>query len=189
MQDARRYGFLALFLALAACAGGGTQEAVAPQPAKPIDAARFYTGTWYEIARTPMKLTDGCVAGTTAYLPGSNGQVIERDACQMGTPAGKEKEIQGPVDFLNPGQNTKVAVHYTVYWIIPITRTYWMLDRGTDYRWFIMSNPALTQISVFTRSPRPDPGTVADLTARVQALGYDSKKLEYPTEFPASQVP
>jgi apolipoprotein D and lipocalin family protein len=106
----------------------------------------------------------------------------------MGTPAGKEKEIQGPVDFVNAGNN-KVTVHYTVYGIIPITRNYWMLDHGDAYQWFIMSNPALTNISIFTRTPRPDPSLVASLTARLQAFGYDTKKLEYPTEFPASQVP
>ena len=35
----------------------------APEPAKPIDAAQFYAGRWYEIGRNPMRLTDGCVAG------------------------------------------------------------------------------------------------------------------------------
>jgi apolipoprotein D and lipocalin family protein len=29
----------------------------APEPAKPVDAASFYTGRWYEIGRTPRAST------------------------------------------------------------------------------------------------------------------------------------
>ncbi len=56
-------------LGLAAFALARAEDAQrAPEPAKPIDAARFYVGRWYEIARTPMSLTKDCVAGTTDYL-------------------------------------------------------------------------------------------------------------------------
>jgi apolipoprotein D and lipocalin family protein len=185
MQNTLKYAFLMICLALAGCASGtSTPVAMAPQPAKPIDMARFFTGRWYEIARTPMRLTDGCVAGTTDYLRGGDGKLIDVDACKMGTPAGKEKSYQGPVSILNPGQNNKVEVRYTVYGIIPVTRTYWMLDHGDDYQWFIVANPAFTQVSMFTRTPRPGPKRIAMLSQRLQALGYAGKPLEFPAEFP-----
>ena len=51
-------------LLLAGCASMGEgANAAAPQPAKPVDAASFYTGVWHEIARNPMTITNGCVAG------------------------------------------------------------------------------------------------------------------------------
>ncbi len=178
-------GCFILFLALSGCVSAQSDGAVAPEPLKPIDAAQLYTGTWYEIARTPMHITDGCVAGTTEYLPDSSGHLIERDACQMGTPEGKQKSIQGPVTILNPGQNTKILVHYKIYGIIPITRTYWLLDHGDGYQWFMFSDPAFTQISIFTRAKQPGQARIAELTAKLQSLGYDTKKLEYPAEFPA----
>jgi apolipoprotein D and lipocalin family protein len=127
-----------------------------------------------------------CVAGTTDYIAGPNGELVDRDACRMGSPEGKQKVFQGPVSILNPGQNNKVTVRYTVYGFIPVSKTYWMLDHGDDYQWFIVSNPAFTNLSIFTRSPRPAPALVARLTARVQALGYNPKKLEYPEEFPSA---
>ena len=189
MKRALLFTTLALLAAgTAACADmGGPSQALAPQPAKPIEAARFFTGRWYEIARTPMKLTDGCVAGTTDYFSDADGKLIDRDACRVGTPEGKEKLFAGPVHILNPGQNTKVAVHYKLLGVFTIGKTYWMLDHGDDYGWFIVSDPSFKNISLFTRSPRPAPAEVQALAARAQALGYDVSKLEYPAQFPQGE--
>ena len=85
----------------------------APEPAKPIDAAPFYAGRWYEIGRTPMSLTDGCVAGYTDYQM-KDGGLYERDACRDKTPDGEEKVIGGPLNIGNP-ENTKVHVTYHVF--------------------------------------------------------------------------
>lgn len=157
---------------------------VAPEPAKAIDIARFYTGRWHEIGRTPMKLTDGCVAGTTDYSRRADGQLIDRDACHMTTPEGAEKMYKGPVTILDPGRNTKVSVHYTVWRFFPVWRTYWMLDHGDDYSWFIVSDPAFENISLFTRSTRPSADVIQMLVHRAQVLGYDTSKLEFPTQYP-----
>ena len=162
-------------------------EQGAPQPVKPIDAAQFYTGRWYEIARTPQWITKGCVAGTTDYLKEPTGRMIDRDACRDGGPMGKEKLFAGPVTILNPGQNTKVTVDYKVFGFFTVSRTYWMLDHGDDYGWFIASDPTFKSMNLFTRNPRPSPDTVKQLTAMAAALGYDVSKLEFPTQLPPGQ--
>ncbi len=169
--------------ALAGCAGRGDRPA-APEPVKTIDAARFYQGRWYEIARTPMTLTDGCVAGTTDYYRDDKGRLIEDDSCRAGTPEGEEKRYRGPVTLLNPEAGTKVSVHYVVWGFFPVWRTYWMLDRGEDYDWFIVSDPRFENVSLFTRAPRPAPDMVERLRRRTRELGYDPGKLEFPTQFP-----
>jgi apolipoprotein D and lipocalin family protein len=175
-------------MAICGCAGMSVGETpAAPEPAKAIDAAQFYTGRWYEIARTPMHLTDGCVAGTTDYYMDPDGKLMDRDACRDKTPEGKEKVFAGPVTFLNPGQNTKVSVRYSVLGVVPVSKTYWMLDHGDDYHWFIVSDPKFKNLSIFTRAPRPSPQEVKALAARAQALGYDTTKLEYPTNFPVGE--
>jgi apolipoprotein D and lipocalin family protein len=159
----------------------------APEPVKAIDAARFYTGRWYEIGRTPMKLTDGCVAGTTDYYTDADGKLIDKDACRVGDPSGKEKTFSGPVTILNPGQNTKVKVDYKVFGFFTAPRTYWMLDHDDDYSWFIVSDPEFKNLSLFTRAPRPSPDMVSRLNDRAKSLGYDIGKLEYPAQFPPGQ--
>ena len=85
----------ALILVLAGCASlsGGGSGPGAPQPLKPIDAGRFYSGRWLEVARLPMGITDGCVAGATAYALRDDGKVDVRDTCQIDTPQGRERGI------------------------------------------------------------------------------------------------
>jgi apolipoprotein D and lipocalin family protein len=154
----------------------------APEPAKPIDAAQFYAGRWYEIGRNPMRLTDGCVAGYTDYQM-KDGGLYQRDACRDKTPAGEEKVIGGPLVITNPGQNTKVHVTYHVFFgIIPINRDYWMLDHGDG--WFIMATPDLENVNLYTRDPHPAPALVAQMTQEIKDKGYGG-----PLEFPEQSAP
>lgn len=161
-------------------------EAVAPQPTKTVDGVRFFTGRWYEIARTPMKVTDGCVAGTTDYFKAPDGQMIDKDACRMGSPTGKEKSFSGPITLLND-ENNKMRVDYKVFGLFTAPRTYWILDHDETYGWFIVSNPNFDQVSVFSRNARPSPSEIAMLNAKTKALGYDVSKLEYPARFQMGQ--
>jgi apolipoprotein D and lipocalin family protein len=176
---------LSLVLGLSACATGPATQA--PEPQRPIDPAVFYTGTWYEIGRTPIFLTDGCVAGTTKFYTNASGNLVERDACHKGSPAGPEKIFKGIVQIDNPGENTKITVHYKLYGFIPVTQKYWMLDHGQDYGWFIVSDPSETHVDILARDPRPSDAQVAFWKSRVVALGYDPSKMEFPERFPPGQ--
>jgi len=179
-----RIGFvLTLALGLSACVTGGSMP-TAPEPLKPINPARFFTGRWYEIARTPNMFTNNCVAGTTDFYRRPDGQLIERDACRRGTPEGTEKVFKGGVDNID-AENNKFVVHYTLFGFVPFAQTYWVLDHADDYGWFIVSTPNFQNIALLGRVPRPPAAEIADLTARAKALGYDTSKLEFPPEFPA----
>ncbi|HEX2816084.1 MAG TPA: lipocalin family protein [Phenylobacterium sp.] len=168
---------LALALSAASATAAIAAPPIAPEPAKPVDAATFFAGRWYEIGRTPMSLTDGCVAGYTDYL--KKGEALtQRDACRDKTPDGKEKVIGGPLKILNPGQNTKVHVSYRLFGVVPIAREYWMLDHGDG--WFIQATPAMDMINLYTRDAHPSAALIAEMTARTKALGYDPAKLEFP---------
>lgn len=165
-------------LLLAGCASMATpsENARAPEPKGRIDAERFYAGRWYEIGRTPMKLTDGCVAGYTDYLLKGD-KLTQRDGCRDKTPDGKEKVVAGPLEILNPGQNTKVHVNYRLFGFLPVGREYWMVDHAEG--WFLMSTPDMKMVNIYTRDAHPSPDLVAKLTADVKGWGYTGA-LEFP---------
>ncbi len=189
-----RHPLKTLALAGAVAAGLGAcatmddgASAAAPQPAHPVDAARFYSGVWHEIGRNPMKLTDGCVAGITAFMRDADGRLIDRDSCRMDDPVnGKEKVFAGPVDILDPVTSAKFRTHYKVFGIFTFSRTYWVLDNGDDFGggWFITATPDFKNVSTFTRDPQLSPADRDRLNAHVKALGYDPAGLEFPAQPP-----
>ena len=176
---------IALSLSLGACAGmSDSGSAMAPQPTRPVDAQRFYTGVWHEIARNPMKLTDGCVAGVTEFQRDESGKLIDRDSCRKDTPMGEEKVFAGPVE-VDPANNAKFTTHYKVVGPFGPSRTYWILDNGMDAAtggWFIVATPSFKDLSIFTRNPQIGPETRASLVARARAFGYDVNNLEFPAQ-------
>lgn len=168
---------LLLSLGAAACVTAPSPDAVrAPQPAKAVDAERFYSGRWLEIARLPMTITDGCVAGASNYTLVGETRVDVRDTCQVGTPQGKERAIGGRGEIMDPGTNAKMRVRYLAGFI---TWDYWVLDHADDYSWFISADPTLDKLWIYAREV-PSQAEREALTARARALGYDVSRLEFP---------
>lgn len=166
-------------LTTAACATAGAErDPGAPAPLKPVDAARLYTGTWYEIGRRPMSLTDGCVAGATTYERLDERRIKVRDTCRQGSPTGKEKAVNGAGYILDPGTNSRLRVRYFVV----VNWEYDVLDHAEDYSWFISADPNFTNLWIYTRDPHPSAALKAELTARATTLGYDVSRLEFPEE-------
>ena len=168
---------LALSLGLSACVTAPTADQVrAPQPARAVDLDRFYSGRWLEIARLPMSLTDGCVAGATNYVVVNPTRVDIRDTCQVDTPQGREKSIGARGEILDPGTNAKLRARYVGGLI---TWDYWVLDHADDYSWFISADPTFNKLWIYTREV-PNADQRQRLVARAQALGYDVSRLEFP---------
>ncbi len=165
--------------ALAGCVTAPSpSEYRAPQPAKPVDVQRLWSGRWHEIARLPDRLTDGCVAGASIYTPVEGTRVDVRDTCQVGTPQGKEKAIGGRGEILDPGTNAKLRVKYLAGFV---TWDYWILDRADDYSWFISADPTFERLFIYTRD-LPTEAQVRSLTERARGLGYDVSRLEFPAQ-------
>ena len=164
-------------LSLSACVTApGPDKVRAPAPVRAVDLDRFYSGRWLEIARLPMGLTDGCVAGATNYVVVNPTRVDVRDTCQVDTPQGREKAIGGRGEIMDPGTNAKLRVRYVGGLI---TWDYWVLDHAEDYSWFISADPTFEKLWIYTREV-PDAAERAALVARAAALGYDVSRLEFP---------
>lgn len=173
----------AVWLAVLLASFGVTSaaHAAAPAPTKPVDPARFFQGRWYEIGRKPQALTNGCVAGWTEYSPGDRDRINVLDACYDKTPSGKLKTIGGPADMLDPVGHAKLRVHYHLG-ILPIPKEYWILDHDENYTWFIEASPSFDELWIYTRAANPSPELLQDLIGKAKGFGYDTSRLEFPTQ-------
>lgn len=166
---------------LAAATLGLTACSTLPPPGQgPATASiplSHYSGTWLEIGRRPMWLTDGCVAGYTTYSAGTKpGEYRVEDGCFKDTPEGKRKTIKGTgtLTDLDSG-NARLKVHYPFF----ITWHYWVLYEAPDHSWFISSNPTMTDLWIYAREV-PTEAERAVMVAKAKELGYDVTKLEFP---------
>ena len=173
-------GLFALSMAFAA-AGCITSPGPggAPPPVASVDLAKLYTGDWHEIAYRPNWVTQGCVAGITRYMPkGKADEVGVRDSCREKTLDGKEKVVEGTGHILDPGVNAKIRVDYFLF----VSRETWVVALAPDYSWFISSTPDFGEVNIFTRNPQPGAALIAELTAKVKAMGYDTAQLVFPPQ-------
>lgn len=139
--------------------------------------ADHYRGTWLEIGRRPMWLTNGCVAGYSTYRRGkSPNEVLVEDGCRVGNPKGRLKTIRGTgriVDF--DSENAKMRVRYPLL----ITFNYWVLYKSPDKSWFISADPDLTNLWIYARTV-PSKAKLHTMVRKASELGYDVRKLEFP---------
>lgn len=155
----------------------GSLAAAAPKPVA-VDAGH-YRGTWLEIGRMPMLLTDGCVAGYSTYRQGKSAdEVLVEDGCREGTPQGKLKTING-VGKIEDFASTKAKMR--VRYPLLITFNYWVLYKSPDKSWFISANPSTDDVWVYARNV-PSKTKLNRMMMKVRELGYDVKKLEFPAQ-------
>ncbi|MEJ2815160.1 lipocalin family protein [Caulobacter sp. CCG-8] len=165
-------------LAAGLFAGGGALAAAKP-PAKAIPTS-FYSGKWYEIARTPNAGQRDCEAPTTEFTgKGADGFAVHQ-VCRRGSASGAAKAFDTTGKILAGSQNTR----FTMSFLGGLKKQeYWVLDCADDHSWAIMATPGGNYVWLLARRPVLSDGVKAQALERVKSLGY--AKLEYPQQPPA----
>jgi apolipoprotein D and lipocalin family protein len=160
---------LALVAALAGCASY-RDPSVPMAPVAQLDLGR-YAGTWYEIARFPVRFQDGCTATTATYAPLGPDRVSVRNTCRDGAPDGPLRAIEGTAERVGPGQ-LRVRLGR-----IPFAAPYWVLWVAPDYSAAVVGVPQGTAGWILARSPRMPPDHRAAAEAALMRNGYNVARL------------
>ena len=159
-------------LALAACASfsrGPVGNPSVPEPAKPVDLAR-YVGLWYEIGRYENGFERDCEGVTAEYRLQDDGSVQVINTCRKGAPNGPAETAKGRATVVEGSGNAKLKVSF--FW--PFSGDYWVLDHADDYTWSIVGEPSGRYLWILTRTSNPPTADREFLRARVRELGYDT---------------
>jgi len=149
----------------------------APQPTRAVSAA-FYSGRWYEIARTPNSNQRDCQAPTSEFAGGSGGRYQIVQTCHRGSANGAPKVFKSTAALVPGTQNAK----FTVTFFGLAKQEYWVLDCSGDGAWAIMATPGGNYVWLLSRKPVMSPAAEAQALNRISALGYDARKLELPKQ-------
>jgi apolipoprotein D and lipocalin family protein len=147
----------------------GNEPATVPS----IDLAR-YLGTWFEIARLPMRHEPADFTDITAhYALQRDGTVQVRNRALDGK--GELAESVGEASAVDDS-NSKLEVTFLpegLRWI-PFTRgDYWILKIDPDYATALVGSPDRKYLWLLSRQPRLDEATKQDYLDHARRQGFD----------------
>jgi apolipoprotein D and lipocalin family protein len=150
--------------------------ATAPQPTKPVSPA-FFSGRWYEIARSANANQKDCQAPTYDFLAKGSSATDFVLTCHKGSPTGKAERLKVKLKLpTDPARNKfKVTIMGGV-----ITQEYWVLDRADDQSWSILATSGGSYVWLLARSPDMPAAERTRALSRIDALGYDASRLVLP---------
>ncbi len=163
---------LALALLLAGCMGGPVGNTAVPEPAQSVELSK-YLGRWYELARYEASFQKGCEAVTADYSLNADGTIKVLNTCRQDAVDGPEKSATGEAYVVEGTNNAKLRVSF--FW--PFYGNYWVLDRADDYSWAIVGEPSGKYLWILGREAQASAEQMAQHTARVKALGYNTALL------------
>ena len=159
--------FLPLLLTSCATSGGVPPEVV-PQ----VDLNR-YMGVWYEIARFPFRVQEGCFATTATYALRSDGTVSVLNQCRKGSFGGQLSTAEATARVVDRTTNAKLAV--TFFW--PFSGDYWIIDLGKEYEYAVVSVPSRQYLWILSRTPVLSEGVYSEILERLTGQGFDVRRL------------
>jgi apolipoprotein D and lipocalin family protein len=168
----------AIILVLTLLTVTATAAAVPLRPVAQLDLQR-YAGVWYEIAKYPNRYQAMCVSDTTArYRPiGNSIEVFNRCLKQDGTWI----DAKGVARRTGPEGSSTLEVRFApawLSWLSAVWAPYWVFDIDPDYTLAAVGQPEREYLWILSRSPTVDPVRYAALLRRIEAAGYDVRRLE-----------
>lgn len=145
------------------------------ETASPLDLPRFM-GRWYVILNIPTFLDRDTVNNVEDYVLDEASRTVDVDFTYSDRKQAKTSVLKQRAKVEND-LNTRwsISPKFGVY--LPVRIPYLVADCAEDYSSTIIGVPDRSYVWVMTRTPTPDPSVVKALTKKVQALGYDVRKL------------
>lgn len=133
-----------------------------------------YLGTWYEIARLPMKFQPEDSTDISAvYSLNEDGSVRVQNTCLDGN--GERDGAIGNATAVD-AENAKLEVSFLpegFRWI-PFTKgDYWVLKLDENYSTALVGEPHKKYLWILHREPTLDEATKTDYLNYAKSLGYD----------------
>jgi lipocalin len=165
---------LLLPLVLLGCRASGALPDAAPLTSVSGFELERYLGSWYEISKYPVSFEEGLVGVVAEYSLRDDGDVRVLNSGHEGSFDGELDTAEGHAWIPDPDHPERLKVSF--FW--PFRGDYWVIALDPEYRWSVVGEPGRRYLWVLSRTPTLDETTYADILRRIEALGYDTSRLE-----------
>ena len=144
---------------------------------------RRYLGTWYEIARKPMRFEDATARVLTAtYEAVDGGKVRVVNSCIDAD--GNVDVVEGQAEAVDD-TNAKLEVTFLprgLRWIPFARGDYWILRLDDDYATALVGEPARRYLWLLHRSPQMEFAAKNEWLEFARMRGYDLDDIIFPSQ-------
>lgn len=147
---------------------------IEPATLSVVDLSR-YVGTWYEIARKPIRHEDTHAQDVTAtYTLQDDGSIEVHNRCLNET--GEFEDAIGRATVVDTLTNAKLEVSFlpaALRWV-PFTKgDYWILRLDAGYNMALVGTPDRKYLWLLARNAHPDPRDIVEWLEFARELGFD----------------
>ena len=157
---------------LSACATGAKQTLPPLQVVPQVDLKR-YLGTWYEIARFPFRIQEGCVATQATYTLLEDGKIGVLNQCRKNSFDGEFSTAKGKAWVVDKETHAKLKVRF--FW--PFSGDYWIIDLGDHYDYAVVGYPNRKYLWILSRTPQMDETLYKQILEKLHHQHYDVSRL------------
>ncbi|WP_337186917.1 lipocalin family protein [Phenylobacterium sp.] len=138
-------------------------------------------GRWYEVARVPNQLQNGCTAGASDWTPQPQGQpqgfaVVQ--SCRKGGPDGKLAVWKARATVADPRTNAKIKMSFFGG---VVSQDYVVVEHRREQGWLVLATANGKYLWLMSQRPTLPSGVKSQAVARIRQLGFDVGRLEFPS--------
>ena len=138
-----------------------------------VDLDRFM-GSWYVIANIPTFLEKGAHNAVETYRLNDDGSIATNFTYRKGAFDGKLKEYNPKGFILDENTNARWGMRF----VWPIKADYRIVYLDDDYSQTVIGRQDRDYVWIMTRTPTISEADYDELVTFVEALGYDTSKLQ-----------
>lgn len=166
----------------------GCGEKSKRKSSEPLESVSYvdldrYLGLWYEIARFPFSIQEGCFDTTAEYSLLKEGEIKVVNTCLKGSFTGKPDVAKGSAKVIDKETNAKLKVSFNFFMGLFGGANYWIIDLDDDYQYAVVSEPEGRYLWILSRTPKMEEKTYEEILDRLKEDGF---QIEYLQKTPQS---
>lgn len=171
---------MTLRLAIAAFATALTFAPVAAgamtvEPTGRIELSKMM-GRWYEVARVPNQLQNGCTAGASDWTAQASGFAVVQ-TCKKEGPAGQLKVWKAKATVADPRTNAKIKMSFFGG---VVSQDYVVVEHRPEQGWLVLATANGKYLWLMSQKPVLPAAIKTQALSRIRQLGFDVGRLEFP---------
>lgn len=133
-------------------------------------------GRWYEVARVPNALQNGCQAGASDWTPQANGFAVVQ-SCRKDGPAGPLKTWKAKATVSDPRTNAKLRMSFFGG---VVSQNYVVVEHRAEQGWLVLATADGKYLWLMSQKPVLPAAVKTQALSRIRQLGFDTARLEFP---------